>query len=123
MDELTITAAVLIGILLRFGIPLALTFGLAWVLRRLDERWRLEAEQEAAQAKYKAQQAALLEMWLQQPCWEINNCSQKQRALCKAFQQKDIPCWEIFRSNGSLSTRCKNCEYKKTLTESIIINN
>ena len=123
MNELTITAAVLFGILLRFGIPIAITFGLAWLLRRLDERWRNEAEQEAVQEKYKTQQAALLQMWLQQPCWEINNCSKEQQALCKAFQQKEIPCWEMFRANGSLSPRCKNCEYQKTLSEAIVINN
>lgn len=122
MNELTISAAVLFGIILRFGIPIFITFALAKLLRSLDERWRAEAEEEAAQAKIKAQQAALLQMWLDQPCWEIKNCSKEQRALCKAFQQKNIPCWETFRSNGSLSTRCQTCEYQQTIHESIIIN-
>ncbi|NIV15912.1 MAG: hypothetical protein GWN62_33040 [Aliifodinibius sp.] len=123
MNELTITAAVLFGILIRFGIPIMITFGLAWLLRRMDERWRAEAEESAAQEKYEAQQAALQKIWLQQPCWEIKNCPREHRSLCKAFINNEIPCWETFRSNGSLSPRCKNCEYQKTLHESIDINN
>jgi len=122
MNELTISAAVLLGILLRFGIPIVITFGLAKFLRTLDERWRAEAEEEAAEAKYKAQQAALMQIWLQQPCWEIKNCTYEQRGQCKAFQQKEIPCWEIFRSNGNLNQRCQSCEYKKTLSETMKMN-
>jgi hypothetical protein len=122
MNELTISAAVLLGLLLRFGIPIIITFGLAKFLRSLDERWRAEAAAEEAQAKYKAQQAALLQMWIQQPCWEINNCSYEQRGQCKAFHQKEIPCWEIFRSNGNVNQRCQSCEYKKTLSETLIMN-
>jgi len=123
MNDLTITAAVLFGILLRFGIPIAITFGLAYLLRRLDERWRAEAEEEAARAKYQAQQAALQKLWIQQPCWEIKSCSNEKRDHCLAYQEKEIPCWETFRANDSLSTRCQNCEYQQTLQESIIINN
>jgi hypothetical protein len=123
MNEITTTAAVLFGILLRFGIPILITFGIAHLLRRLDERWRAEAEEESARAKYQAQQAALMQMWIQQPCWEIKNCSKEQRALCKAFSEKEIPCWETFRANGGLSKRCQDCEYQKTLSESVIINN
>ena len=79
MNEFTTTAAVLFGILLRFGIPIAITFGLSYLLRRLDEHWRAEAEEEAARAKHKAQQAALLQLWIQQPCWEIKNCSKGKK--------------------------------------------
>jgi len=122
MNEVTISAAVFFGILLRFGLPLIFTIGLASLLKRLDERWRAEGELEAAQEKVMAQQAALLQMWLQQPCWEIKNCSKDQQALCKAFQQKDIPCWETFRANGKLNYRCQTCEYQQTLTESVIMN-
>lgn len=122
MNEIQISAAVFLGILLRFGVPILITFGLAQLLRKLDERWRKEAEEEVTQAKYHAQQAALVQMWLQQPCWEIKNCSKEQRSLCKAFQEKDIPCWEIYRSNGSLSVRCQNCEYHQTLSNSVVLN-
>jgi len=123
MNELTTTAAVLLGILIRFGIPIAITFGLSYLLRRLDEHWRAEAEEEAARAKYKAQQAALHQLWIQQPCWEIKNCSRDVRDQCLAYQEKEIPCWETFRANGNLNARCQKCEYQQTLTESIIINN
>lgn len=123
MNEFTTTAAVLFGILLRFGIPIAITFGLSYLLRRLDEHWRAEAEEEAARAKYKTQQATLLQLWIQQPCWEIKNCSKNIRDQCLAYQEKETPCWETFRTNGNLSARCQKCEYQQTLKESIIINN
>lgn len=122
MNELAITAAVILGILLRFGIPIVITFGFAWLLRKLDEKWRAEAEVEVSEAKYKTQQKALLEMWLQKPCWEVNNCPQEVLANCKAYQQSNLPCWEVFRANGNYSASCKECNYRKNITNSIIFH-
>jgi hypothetical protein len=121
MNELTITAAVILGIILRFGIPIALTFGFAWLLRRLDEKWRAEAQVEASEAKYKTQQKALLEMWLQKPCWEVNNCAKEDYVNCKAYQQKDLPCWEVYRANGKYNESCRDCAYRKNIIDSIFI--
>jgi len=39
MDALPELIAVLIGFLVRLGIPIGLTALLAWLLRRLDARW------------------------------------------------------------------------------------
>ena len=46
MNEFDMNAlfAVLLGFLLRFGVPLLLTGLAAWGLRRLDHQWQMQAE-------------------------------------------------------------------------------
>lgn len=115
MEELITTAAVIAGILLRFGVPIGLTVLLARFLRKLDARWRDEAEQKAAEAILQSQRQTLLNLWLEQPCYTIKNCSAQQKENCRAFSQIEKPCWEIQKSNGSLSKACLECEYRKEL--------
>jgi hypothetical protein len=57
--------AVLVGLVLRLGVPLGLTALLGWWLKRLDARWQREAE--AGQA---AQRIAASTT----PCWEVLGC-------------------------------------------------
>ncbi|NCF68199.1 MAG: hypothetical protein GWP61_19725 [Chloroflexi bacterium] len=99
-------AAILIGILIRFAIPIALTALIALFLKWLDRRWQAEAEADAAES---AQRAASVAQE-RQPCWEIHNCPPKMRKDCKAYLQPDTPCWEIFRTNGQLKPACKTCK-------------
>lgn len=115
MEELQITAAVLFGFILRIGIPIGLTILLARFLRRLDARWREEAEQQAIEIKLSAQRQTLLNLWLDQPCYTIKNCTAQEQKTCQAFTQVDKPCWEIRQSNGSLEKKCLECEYRKDL--------
>jgi hypothetical protein len=116
MEELQITAAVIAGLLLRIGLPVGLTFLLARFLRKLDARWREEAEQKVIEKKRLEQQQTLLNLWLDQPCHSIMNCTEQQKETCKAYGQFAKPCWEINRANGNLSQRCQDCEYRKELT-------
>lgn len=115
MEELQITAAVIAGFILRFGIPIGLTFLLARFLRRLDTRWREEAELEVMEKHLSAQRQSLLNLWLDQPCYAIKNCSPIQKENCQAAAQSERPCWEIKQSNGRLAQCCQDCEYREEL--------
>ena len=106
MEELQVTAALIVGILLRFGIPIGLTFLLARFLRRLDARWREEAEQKEIENQMLLQRETILNLWLEQPCYSIKNCTADQKNICQAFSQTEKPCWEINRTNGSLAEKC-----------------
>ena len=115
MEELKITAVLIAGIILRIGLPIGITFLLARFLRKLDSRWREEAELEAIETKLLQQRQTLLNLWLDQPCHEIRNCSPQERENCQALTHLEQPCWETNRVNGSISKRCQECEYRKEL--------
>ena len=115
MDELQITAAVIAGILLRIGVPVGITFLLGSFLRKLDTRWREEAKQEAIEAQLIDQRQTLLNLWLDQPCHEIRNCSEEERKDCRAVNQTEQLCWESHQVNGVLASSCQECEYRQEL--------
>lgn len=95
------------GLLLRFGVPIALTALLAWVLRRLDARWQLEAEQQLAAQAAPAYRPST-------PCWQANQCSEEKRKQCPAFADAGTPCWQHFRNGrGELPQRCLLCDIFK----------
>ena len=98
-------AAVLIGLLLRLGIPIALTFLLAMFLKWLDKKWQADAEKEKAETIVLAQNGKD-----RRPCWEIHNCPQNLKKNCKAYANPATPCWEVFRTNGSLKPACRTCK-------------
>jgi hypothetical protein len=116
MNEFTLTMSMVLGVLLRIGIPVGLTFLLANFLRGLDAKWRNEASQ--AQPG----EAVLREMWLSNPCWDEMNCEDSQCEKCPAYQQREKPCWEVFLHNGRLNSKCQECEYRKELLLPIRIN-
>jgi hypothetical protein len=90
--------AISIGLLLRLGLPIAITALVAWWLRRLDARWQREAQTRAARRA------------LATPCWEIRVCPPKRRADCPAFIHPDVPCWQWFRDErGQLRDGCLDC--------------
>ncbi|MCP4428370.1 MAG: hypothetical protein GY803_28105 [Chloroflexi bacterium] len=106
MDTLIEMTAVILGLLIRFGMPIVLTFSLALFLRWLDKRWQAEAE---AMATTKIEQAKELFAY-KKPCWEIHNCPPKMRNACRAYAQPETPCWELFRVNGRLKPACHTCK-------------
>jgi len=109
MDEFLVTMSMVLGVLLRIGIPIGLTFLLASYLRRLDAKWREEARQ------VQPGEALLREMWLNNPCWAETDCVGEQRENCAAYHQKEVPCWEVYQKNGSLNRKCQECECHKEL--------
>ena len=87
-----------VGLLLRIGIPVAVTALIFFLLRRLDERWQKEALAIPVIASS------------QRPCWEIKGCKEEKRKNCPASAQSNIPCWQVFRTkNGLLREECLGC--------------
>jgi hypothetical protein len=109
MNEGFVTIYIFLGILLRFAVPLAITFLIARFLRKLDRKWREEAKLEQEQSRL-----VFASLFQQRPCWEYNHCNGTRKAECMAYGQ-ELPCWEVYRSNGSLKTACKTCEYRQQI--------
>lgn len=98
MEIINAFLVVLSGIVLRLALPIAVTAGLIAVLRRMDARWQLEAQQVPALP---------IE---QTKCWEIKNCPPEQRAAC-TVRFAEAPCWQERRlTNGYLAEDCLGCE-------------
>lgn len=105
MEGLIGTGAVILGLLMRFGIPILATALLIWFLRRLDERWQREAVQEQQVVSEDVPLFSTLR------CWILNDCSAKERERCPAFIEAIRPCWQVHRNgNGDLKDDCLDCE-------------
>jgi len=88
-----------LGLLLRIGVPVAVTALIFFLLRRLDERWQKEAL------------AIPVISSSQRPCWEIKSCPEEKRKNCPASAQPNVPCWQVFRTkNGRLREECLECD-------------
>ena len=95
--------AIFLGVLVRFGIPVAVTALIVWWFRNLDQRWQFEVQPEERRGL------------AQNPgCWDIKNCPPELQANCKAYANPDKPCWQVFRgSNGRLREKCLSCDVFK----------
>lgn len=102
METFTAVLAVVTGIAIRLAIPIGITAIAVYFLRRLDTRWRAEAEEQL-----------LLPVVEKAKCWEIKGCSPEMRATCAGYQSEE-PCWQAFREeNGHLQERCLGCDIFK----------
>ncbi len=103
MSALEVVLIFVIGVVVRFAIPIALTIVAIWLFRKLDARWQAEAAE-----RVRAQMALMPA--LRTPCWEQNQCPAERRATCPAYAQKDVPCWQVFRDkDGNLKLACLDC--------------
>ncbi|MBI3158813.1 MAG: hypothetical protein HYZ26_04360 [Chloroflexi bacterium] len=109
MDNVFVAVYLIVGLVLRLGIPIGLTLLLAWYLRQLDARWRAEAAQNGHH------RAVAADLWLATPCWEFNACSAERRANCPAAQNNGRPCWEHFARDGQLAPLCAACDYRQSV--------
>jgi hypothetical protein len=99
METIISLLTVLIGFVLRFAIPIAITAVAIYVLRRLDARWQAEAQTEA-----------LLPVVEKPYCWETKNCTPEMRASCPGYLS-EVPCWQARRKeNGYLQEKCLECD-------------
>ena len=104
MEWLDSVAPLALGLVIRLGIPVLVTFLLVRWLRRLDERWQAEAEARRSQAAETTQARNI-------GCWEIKGCTAEQLATCQAHAHPKTPCWQWFREDGGhLQERCLGCE-------------
>jgi hypothetical protein len=97
MDANTILILIL-GLVVRLGLPLLVTVLIVIGLRRLDMRWQKEAEMERN-----------LLIRDEEPCWKEQGLSMEEIKARAAESGK--PCWQIHRlSNGYLREACLDCE-------------
>jgi len=103
VDVLEAIGVTLIGLVVRFGIPIVLTILIVMWLRRLDARWQLEANRTRPRAAVAAMP--------QVRCWEQRGCPPERRASCPAYARPDVACWQVFRgADGRLHEACLNCD-------------
>ena len=101
MESVSNAVTLALGLLVRLLLPVGLTLSVAWLLRRLDRRWRAEATGQIPAAR----SLQVLR------CWVLNDCPEEQRSRCAAYQQQGTPCWQLFRDHhGRLRTSCLDCE-------------
>jgi predicted nucleic acid-binding protein len=90
--------ALMLGLVVRLGLPLLVTVLIVYGLRRLDIRWQKEAEIERN-----------LLVRDEEPCWKEQGLSMEEIKSRAAESGK--PCWQIHRlSNGYLREACLDCE-------------
>ena len=104
MEMLEAVASAVVGIILRFGLPVGLTLLVCWFFRRLDTRWQKEAETYLERSGIQSLVPVVR-------CWLLNDCPEERRNSCPAFINQGIPCWQQFRaSNGELKEACLGCK-------------
>lgn len=97
MDAAAILTLIL-GLVIRLGLPLLVTALIVIGLRRLDIRWQKEAEME--------RQILIRD---EEPCWKEQGLSMEEIKARAAESGK--PCWQIHRlSNGYLREACLDCD-------------
>jgi hypothetical protein len=88
---------------LRLGVPVAVTLLVAYLFKRLDQKWQADAEQGGPPT---AEQATG-----RPPCWIEKDCGPVRRSDCPACKLADIPCWLArIRVQGELPKSCLNCD-------------
>lgn len=89
--------------LLRFVIPIGATVMVCWLFKRLDNRWKAEAEAYQKEMGIVSRATAV-------DCWILNNCPDERREACPAYKNLTVPCWQQFRkTNGELKEGCIGC--------------
>jgi hypothetical protein len=93
----------LVGLFLRFGIPLGLTIILAWILKNLDLQWLEEREREPIESRIEDEGQS-------QGCWVLQNFSHEVSAI----NGHQDACWKVrMRIEGKLPDECLDCAYFK----------
>ncbi len=96
MENLIAFLYLLAGLLLRLAIPIGGTILVIFILRKLDQRWKTEAELQPVSVE-------------KQECWKIKGCPPEEIQNCEAAQSP-LPCWQVKRlPNGYLSENCLTC--------------
>lgn len=97
--------------LVRFGLPLLISAGVAWWLFRLDTKWRSEAPAVYLPAETPAGSAGSVHSQIiGEPCWVYRACPDKVRDKCPAYLQPNVPCWLArLRADGRLAGGCRCC--------------
>jgi hypothetical protein len=109
--------SVMFGLVLRIGIPVAITILVFYWLNRMDQRWQEESEKEQNSIQ------VLNHVSGNTRCWETRRCSEESKSKCPAFQKQGTPCWQVFRrSNGVLKEQCMGCKVFQDAPVPIVIS-
>jgi hypothetical protein len=93
-----IAITVLLGFLLRIGIPVAVTALVLVILYNVDKHWQKEA-------------LALPVVPSGKRCWDVKGCSEEMKKNCPAVAQSNVPCWHVFRTReGVMKETCLDCK-------------
>jgi hypothetical protein len=126
MDSLSSIWSIVLLFVLRLGVPLLITLGIAYGLKRLDARWQAEARQQrqvepvttkslatnAPQGWSRLPQPSLAAGAESRPCWVVKGCTEAMRAACAAYNQPSLPCWQARTSaEGRMPAECKGCDF------------
>lgn len=94
---------VIAWLVIRFAVPVVITFAVGAWLRRLDMQWR--------QTGLRFRTPVMIAV--PPKCYEAMDCSPAQRAACPAYARSDQPCWEAFTVQGHLQEACLNCGLRR----------
>jgi hypothetical protein len=99
MESIFSMITVVLGLLLRLGLPVLFTVLFVVLLRHLDARWQQEGIGKVSVLAHNTR------------CWEQHNCSEEKRAKCAAYLHPETPCWQLYRSkDGNLREQCLGCQ-------------
>jgi hypothetical protein len=125
--------------LLRVGVPLGITVGMVYLLKRLDRRWEMEARAERKAGKVVEQPVGVPDSPSKRaPSPELpfipppapdrriqpgvtaaqavqpglgTKSSRAEKAQCSAPQNVDKPCWQVrFDAEGKIPDECVGCD-------------
>jgi len=123
MSESEGTAVLVALFALRCVLPLAITLAFGYFMNRLVDRWNAEdlaRQPEAPEVETPVTQprSSIKLPTVTIPCWVLNNCEEKAREGCAAYNQPGIPCFLArLRADGKLPAGCADCEiYAKAMT-------
>lgn len=107
MEGLTTLVWMLLGLVVRFGLPILMTALMIVGLRKLDETWQSSARfPRLALARVQVENCG---------CWNEKGCSEEQRQQCAAYNCREMPCWQVFRDDhGQMKEACLGCEVFKS---------
>ncbi len=92
-----VALAFITGLLIRLGIPIAITVVALIFLHRLDKNWKKEALTLPVAPSGKR-------------CWEVKGCSEEQKQKCPVYARPKEPCWHVFRNkDGVMKETCLGC--------------
>jgi hypothetical protein len=97
MSDATVAFAILVGLIVRLGVPVLVTVLAVVALRQLDARWQAEAKS--------------MPLKVEKPrCWQAQGCAPSDRKACAGFKSP-LPCWQVFRlPSGYLNEKCLGCK-------------
>ena len=111
--ELLDAFVLIIMVILRVGVPLALTLAFGyWLEKKLNPR----AERQNGKIVQASRRITRSGKIIQVHCWDIKRCEHAKRAQCVAYQHPELPCWLALQAEGhAVREECFTCALYKPL--------